>query len=729
MLYQRALVYALSIALLIGFLCPVAFGQELAGRTANISSSANHYAASSVSGLQSLTGVVDVFLGKNTKGPYYLSWRPIEEGTENVQLNGIRLQRGKDYTVDCSSGTIAFSEPVDEKSIIRVEYSRDPKKAVQNTAPTVLPMTYDLLKKENSSLQLLGLYKQGDPNKQKSADLTVFGFTGERKSKESTISSMFLYGSGGGSGGLNSDKSFLDQAALKLGGSTNTDNFQLRTSYMRVGEHFAGAKEYKLQQGSEAMDLLATYKPTDILTLSSSFTRSENLKEEKKGEVLSTSEHKIIVDPKDSSKLTLSHKEVNKEKPDVAEQKTITDRLQLEGKLGESTSATAIHETTSTLVGDVGSKVTTNELMLNTAAAPNVAVKSKIMQKDSSETGEEVRLNFDVDATPSKLVGINLGISHIDADTAGRDDSQTLKLTANPSSRLSFEMGFARRDSSQKGDEEGQTLKLTSNLTQKLKLEMDYANLDSSIGESREVGNLRLQTSPMEYMTIFAALGQQEIGDVRSLSREARMELRPFKHTALSGGYKEIESNGSTVARVTEVSASTKPADFVEFSGAYKQREADNQEDIDSLNLTLKLDAGGPFKFFGTYVSNPEEKGIVQRTLRQTLGLTSDLGRLRLRGGLTLKDDYMVSKRSEITEVGMDYRLSPRSTISTGYKLDEYVGQGVLDTTSYFLGYTRRVGSDFNLYLGGKLTTYDGDMALMENRTEYEAEARLGIKF
>ncbi|MDI6829394.1 MAG: hypothetical protein QME62_13005, partial [Armatimonadota bacterium] len=68
-------------------------------------------------------------------------------------------------------------------------------------------------------------------------------------------------------------------------------------------------------------------------------------------------------------------------------------------------------------------------------------------------------------------------------------------------------------------------------------------------------------------------------------------------------------------------------------------------------------------------------------------------------------------------------------TISTGYKLDEYIGQGMLGASSYFLGYTRRVGSDFNLYLGGKLTTYEGDAALIENRVEYGAEAKLGIKF
>ncbi len=113
----------------------------------------------------------------------------------------------------------------------------------------------------------------------------------------------------------------------------------------------------------------------------------------------------------------------------------------------------------------------------------------------------------------------------------------------------------------------------------------------------------------------------------------------------------------------------------------------------------------------------------------QRIGLVSDLGRLKLRGGLTFKDDYLLDKQSEVTEVALDYRLSSHSLLTTSYKLDEYREQAALETSIYSLGYTHRMGSDFHLYLGGSMTTYEKDRALLEDQTEYEAEASLGIRF
>lgn len=55
--------------------------------------------------------------GNNTTGPYSLGHGSIVEGSENVELNGIRLTRGKDYDIDYFSGKITFRQiltPQDE---------------------------------------------------------------------------------------------------------------------------------------------------------------------------------------------------------------------------------------------------------------------------------------------------------------------------------------------------------------------------------------------------------------------------------------------------------------------------------------------------------------------------------------------------------------------------------------------------------------------------------------
>jgi len=49
-------------------------------------------------------------------------------------------------------------------------------------------------------------------------------------------------------------------------------------------------------------------------------------------------------------------------------------------------------------------------------------------------------------------------------------------------------------------------------------------------------------------------------------------------------------------------------------------------------------------------------------------------------------------------------------------------------TEIYALGYTHRIGSRLDLYLGGKMTRED-DQAALGYETGYQAEARLGVKF
>lgn len=48
--------------------------------------------------------------GNNTRGPYNLGHGSIVEGTEHIELNGVSLVKGIDYTIDYFEGQITFSE-------------------------------------------------------------------------------------------------------------------------------------------------------------------------------------------------------------------------------------------------------------------------------------------------------------------------------------------------------------------------------------------------------------------------------------------------------------------------------------------------------------------------------------------------------------------------------------------------------------------------------------------
>src|SRR5579872_5252576 len=51
-------------------------------------------------------GISDVFLGRNVTGPYLLSWRGIESGSEVVTLGAQRLTRDTDYHLDTTAGVL-----------------------------------------------------------------------------------------------------------------------------------------------------------------------------------------------------------------------------------------------------------------------------------------------------------------------------------------------------------------------------------------------------------------------------------------------------------------------------------------------------------------------------------------------------------------------------------------------------------------------------------------------
>ncbi|MGB9586715.1 MAG: porin, partial [Armatimonadota bacterium] len=226
------------------------------------------------------------------------------------------------------------------------------------------------------------------------------------------------------------------------------------------------------------------------------------------------------------------------------------------------------------------------------------------------------------------------------------------------------------------------------------------------------------------------AVAQREIGSSREVSTEARVDLSPYSHTKIAGGIRQSESSGGTVSRVTDISASTKPIEGFEFTGAYKIRDMTDKEDLDSLNVALSLNASKRLALTAAYVSNPEDKnGAIQRLYSQSIGLKSDFGRLRLKSAFSYKDEYVAEKRSQAMEFGLDYRLSANAMITTSYSLSEYQQGGLLDTEIYTLGYTHRVGTRLNLYLGGKMTTRTGDAISPDDSRNYEAEARLGIKF
>jgi hypothetical protein len=702
----------------------------------------------------------DVIFGTGAVGPYNASYKPINQFSESVSVDGKVQQRDFDYSIDYAAGSVTFKKAIGASSAIRVEYSYDPTKATSVRAPVSIPLNLDLVKKQNGGLSFTGLYKQGDRNVQNTSDLVVYGLTGDKKlGQGSNLTSMFLFNPDTSSQD-NSDP-FSDRSAMKFGGSTKSDKFQLNTSYLRVGEKFAGAKDYNLQQGVEAMDLSAAFAAGKSLNLSSSFNRTEALAGDKKGEAVSTSQARAVLTPNAGSKLTLAHTQVDKDSQTAADVKTVTDSVLLEQKLSTKMSATATHDSVTTDAGSNANNVTTNQLVLNAKPSDNLAITSRVTQKDSSTDGGQVGYGMAIKAAPSKTMSIDATMNQLTADTTGKAAAETFNLVANPSKLLNMEMKLAHSNTDAGGDEMVHHLKIVSAPRSDWRLELglngrnasaqddfartfllsttavkntsvqfNWADSQSDVSGDQQTQGVRVVSTPFRIVTVSGGLSQRQTLSSTDINRDAALEVRPFKNTTVAGAYRETTTNGTVVAKTQEVSASTKPGSFIQLSGGFKNRATVGQEDLNSVNAAIQVDTGTLLKLTGSYATNPEDnKGVVQRVNAQSVGMKTDFGRVKVKGSYTFKDEYLVCTRGQQTDVGLDYRMSPSSLLTTNYSIDQHEDTSLLQTHVYAIGYTQNVGSRLNLYLTGRMTTYEKDRAVLDDQTDYEAEARLGMKF
>ena len=87
----------------------------------------------------------DVFIGRNTRGPYLLSWKGVLNRSERVVVDGRTLTRGEEYTIDYAAGALTFTQPLRNGSMAQVTYEVDAKTAQRNPQTLQLPLDMELL--------------------------------------------------------------------------------------------------------------------------------------------------------------------------------------------------------------------------------------------------------------------------------------------------------------------------------------------------------------------------------------------------------------------------------------------------------------------------------------------------------------------------------------------------------------------------------------------------------
>jgi len=163
----------------------------------------------------------------------------------------------------------------------------------------------------------------------------------------------------------------------------------------------------------------------------------------------------------------------------------------------------------------------------------------------------------------------------------------------------------------------------------------------------------------------------------------------------------------------------------------------------DTANASFQVRPLGFLTVTGNYSLNPEDPkkpGSVTPTERREYGVKAKLGMFEL-GGTYAANELLAGTPADVIakaggapefgEMGLSLgmRFSPNSQLTGGYK-DTFFngGPAIKGLATYTLGFTHNMGSRFNFSLNGTIVN---NRAIVDpsGRTDYKAEAKLGLKF
>ena len=670
---------------------PSAHALEIVGAGANlgVSTRAAEVQASS-------EAVSDLIIGKNTRGPYVLSWKQISPDSDKISVDGVPLQRGVDYTVDCASGTIAFNRALKAGAIARVVYSRNLATSVRAEGGLNLPIELSLLNSGSTSLRFTGLYKEGA--NQPNTGTTIFGFAADRSLGDtSKLNTMFLMSSGPDKG---QGSGFLDRSALRLGGTRTAGRLQFKSSYERTGEAFAGGKEYGVKTGMETMDFAAAFAAGKGLTLTNSFNRVTDIGGADKGSTKTLSEQKINYGNASGAALALTHRVDTKKAADGSEKTVSSNRIQASDKFGKSTTASAsVAMTSTTLSSDPEKAAETTEANFQVQAADKLQVQGAYVGTTSEGAGESSSTKISINAKPVNTVNVKADYSHAASSLAGDLTAGGIHVKADPNKNLS--------------------------------VQVDLSGSDSSLAGIQTSKAVRVQAKATDALSVSAGFSAKTTADTDDVSKEARMVYQPGQWLKLGGGMLLHDVGNETLTN-TDVNASLKPARFITMSGGYKDRRSSGAKDpLDTTAMAFALDTTKYLKLTGSYQRNPEDTATGQPLAlgSTSLGLQTHLGILSLTGACSTKNDYAAGTQTSEKQFGFGVPLFGRGQLTTGVKLAQAQMGYDLRTTTYSLGYSHQIGSDFSLLLSGSMTEQERDQAAITGGPGFQAEAKVGMKF
>jgi len=188
------------------------------------------------------------------RADYLLSRTGIVSGSDSAVLNGRPLMRGRDYFIDCESGSIVFAEPLNPTDYASISYRYLPTGAGERTVASI--PTLGLISSSNMSMNFSYSRRvQTDASGLPIMDISTYGLNSNYMLGSSALSSIIFFSnpqprsSLGKTSQNNSVGEFImQQGKFSLGA------LKMSIGYQSIGRNFAGFQALQ-ESGAVASDL------------------------------------------------------------------------------------------------------------------------------------------------------------------------------------------------------------------------------------------------------------------------------------------------------------------------------------------------------------------------------------------------------------------------------------------------------------------------------------------
>lgn len=623
----------------------------------------------------------DVFMGRNTRGPYLLSWKGVRARSERVVVDGRTLRRDEEYAIDYIAGTLAFAQPLRQGSMARVTYEVDAKTAQRNPQTLQLPLDMELLNAARGKLALTGTYTA--PLGQAGKETTLLGLTGELLPAGSTqISATFLTD-------VNARTRLEDKSGVRLQAIAKSDLAEWTLSYLHTGQQFSGAQAWKVKPDTDAFSTTLKVLLGQRVNLSLGLQQSEIGSARAQGTSAS-----LAYSPSAGVRAVVSY--LNQENPLATVSTTSAGVTVQRGQVTAGVER-RIQEQESLLQGR--SEVTTDRLTAQVNLTPNTQAQALVEQQKIVGTQgatERSTTSLGVTTSPLKSVQLSTGIRY---DEIGEKQQTELRLglEAKPSSAY----------------------RLLGNYVQK----------QGELGDRVTASNVRVVSSPSRLLQVETGASLETVGEQATLKQDVLLALQPWQgvrlETGLQGQYAE-EREGY----IRTLKAQVAPSRSWRIEASHRLRLQEGNIPPETWGVALSVNPSPSLSLTGSYTRNPEDnKGNIKQQEQADVKLQAQMSALTLQGSLGVRRDLLSNTNITLADVVLTYRLSPLMELLGGYRLNRQQTTSDLSAHTYRLGYRYALSDVLNISLEGSLTTYQRDRIFQPNQTEYEARLKLGVKF